>query len=600
MTPVISTRPRPTPIQRRQRGLTVIALVGLAFALGFLAGRLSPDAPLAPVAAPPAAPPAAATTAAAAVPPSAPPLVAAHYFGRQWPKNFIAGFRRADVAEDFAALRAEGFNTVVLLVAWGDFQPGYAPCCTWDERAFERLRFLLDRAQDAGLGVVVRLGYGWYFHPGGGDPLHRVHRLMNEAPVRQAFFAFSKRIAAVAAAHPATRLTLLSWEDLWLRRIEPGARGDYREFLASLADDDPLRSELPADGSLPTAEGAHAAVFHRYWDWLLTDRLFPGVRQHIQALTLEARIDRDPLPVTAADGSRSYRWIGHEASYSPHGAAAMSLYWAPFWGAENRGETLSAARAAELFTTLLAEASAGSGGSPLFVDQFNVIDNTLGHAHNASLAAQALPDFMTRAGCALHRAKALGYGYWSVYDYAESPLYNPTFGYGLDGWQLDTGDRTPASTRLHTLDSGDQQLRLVSGDRLSQTIPATRGRLPQQDSGFDNQVCLHAVTDTGAVIHLSAGGEAVTLHLPAGHRGEACTAIAPTPDAHGLELTLSLDQGRATFNAIALFDHVQTGGVHDRHGQALPLREPLLALNRRFAAGDFAACQGPGSAVLPQ
>lgn len=595
MTPVISTRPRRTPIQRGLRGLAVVVLVGLAFALGFLAGRLSPGALLAPVAALPAA-----TTAAAPVSPSVPPLVAAHYFGRQWPKNFIAGFRRADVAEDFAALRAEGFNTVVLLVAWGDFQPGYAPCCTWDERAFERLRFLLDRAQDAGLGVVVRLGYGWYFHPDGGDPLHRIHRLMNEAPVRQAFFAFSKRIAAVAADHPATRLTLLSWEDLWLRRIEPSARGDYREFLASLADDDPLRSELPADGSLPTAEGAHAAVFHRYWDWLLTDRIFPGVRQHIQALTLEARIDRDPLLVTAADGSQGYRWIGHEASYRSRRAAAMSLYWAPFWGAENRGETLSAERAAELFTTLLAEAVAGSGGSPLFVDQFNVIDNTLGHAHNATLATEALPDFMTRAGCALHRAKALGYGYWSVYDYAESPLYNPTFGYGLDGWRLATGDRTPVSTRLHPLDSGDQQLRLISGDRLSQTIPTTRGRLPRHDSGLDNQVCIHAETDTGADIRLSAGGDAVTLRLPAGHCGEACTAIAPTPDARGLELTLTLDQGRASLNAIALFDHVQTGGIHDRHRQALPLREPLLALNRRFAVGDFAACQDAGSAVPPQ
>ena len=32
-----------------------------------------------------------------------PSLIAAHYFGRQWPKNVINGFRREHVAADFAA-----------------------------------------------------------------------------------------------------------------------------------------------------------------------------------------------------------------------------------------------------------------------------------------------------------------------------------------------------------------------------------------------------------------------------------------------------------------------------------------------------------------
>ena len=39
---------------------------------------------------------------------------AAHWFGRQWPKNYLSGFRREHVAEDFRALAQDGFDTVLL------------------------------------------------------------------------------------------------------------------------------------------------------------------------------------------------------------------------------------------------------------------------------------------------------------------------------------------------------------------------------------------------------------------------------------------------------------------------------------------------------
>ena len=88
--------------------------------------------------------------------------------GDNWPKNFINVFRREDVASDYAKLRADGFNAVVRLVSWGDFQPVFDRCCRYDERAFERLGFLIDQARAAGLDVVLRIGYGWTFQPDAG------------------------------------------------------------------------------------------------------------------------------------------------------------------------------------------------------------------------------------------------------------------------------------------------------------------------------------------------------------------------------------------------------------------------------------------------
>src|SRR6478736_8102747 len=96
---------------------------------------------------------------------TAPPLVGVHYFGTAWPMNFIGGFRRASVPGDFRRIAGDGFNSVVLLVSWGDFQPVTSPCCQYDERAWERLHFLLEQARLAKLQVVLRVGCACTFHP---------------------------------------------------------------------------------------------------------------------------------------------------------------------------------------------------------------------------------------------------------------------------------------------------------------------------------------------------------------------------------------------------------------------------------------------------
>ena len=217
----------------------------------------------------PATAPAASAPAPAAIV-GQPPLqgrVATHYFGRQWPKNFIAGFRREHVAEDFARLRADGFDSVVLLVSWGDFQPGMLPCCTWDERAFERLHFLLDRADEAGLKVMLRLGYAWFFHPDAGDVGDRQHRLMNDPEVRASYHRFLERLSGELADQPHVVLGFMSWEDQWLRKIEETARPDYLEYLATLPAD-------PARGTGLPDPVRDAALFHGFWDWLVIEKLY--------------------------------------------------------------------------------------------------------------------------------------------------------------------------------------------------------------------------------------------------------------------------------------------------------------------------------------
>jgi len=517
----------------------------------------------------------------------APPIAGATYHGRNWPKNFINAFRREYVAGDFARLRAEGFNAVVLLVSWGDFQPVFEPCCRYDERAFERLVFLIEQARAAGLDVVLRIGYGWTFHPDAGDVGARVQRLLNDAQARNAFFAYAARVGAIAREHPNVRLILLSWEDMWLHRIDASGLPDFERYLASRAD--PATGSAAADPPIPTADGADAALFNGYWDWLLMQEIFKPTLQRLPELTFEARIDREPLWHVDAGGDKSVTWIGHESTYRPPGADVISLYWAPFWGARNQGEKLDAGQALQLFGSLLSEVHQHSAGLPMFIDQLNVIDNTLGFEHNATLQPSALPAFMDGALCTMRNAGVFGYAYWTTEDYAESPLYNPEFSYGLEGWTLATGDGKPPAQHLLAKASGDFDLRLGPGDRLQQTIPSRRGRLPGADPRFPAQVCVSTRSGGPATLEVTAGGGSIRIGVPAERPGRLCAPLATHPLDDSLKLDIHAVGGSVDLTGVMLFDHIQEGGMRRFDGGDGVLMPALRELNERFVDEKQAA-----------
>jgi hypothetical protein len=523
--------------------------------------------------------------------PDAPPelrgRVAAHWFGGQWPKNWLAGFRRADVAGDFATLKADGFDTVVLLVAWGDFQPVAAPCCTWDERAFERLRFVLERADAAGLKVMLRIGYGWSFHPEAGDVGERQQAVLNRDDVRAAYHAFVRRIGAEVAGRDEVVLAFMSWEDQWLRRVDPSAQALFDEYAATLPADAPRPAGLPD----PTAD---ARTFHGYWDWLVREKFYRPAVGTLPNLSYEARIDREPVWSTGADGERVVaEWLPHEGMYDLPGAPLLTIYWAPFWGALNRGEQLTAARSLELLTALLREAR-GRGGKPLFVDQFNVVDNTPGHEHNAVLAPAEIPAFLHRAACVLRAEGVAALGIWTARDYAESPLYNPAFGYGLDGWTLRDGDAAAPASALEALAGGDFRVRLVPGRTLAQRVPARHGRLPRAGDALDDRTCVEADVRAPGVLQVRAGGAAATLSFAVAGRHRRCAAIVPAPGDDGLDVALTPESGDLAVRSVQVFDHVQYGGLRTLDGDEGPLLEPM----RRLAA-DFRAEPLPARCAVP-
>jgi hypothetical protein len=529
----------------------------------------------------------------AAPPPSSPAnavegRVAAHWFGRQWPKNFLSGFRREHVDEDFRQLAADGFDTVVLLVSWGDFQPVPEPCCRYDERAFERLRFLLDRAQAHDLKVMLRLGYAWSFHPEAGDSGERQQLLMNRPGHREAYRQFLARVSDEIAGHPGVVMAFMSWEDQWLRRLDETARADYAEYLTTLPPPTPAADTLPD----PITD---AARFHGFWDWLVVEKLYAPALDQFPNLSYEVRVDREPRYEDGPDGQPALvEWLAHDGMFRLPEGQPVTVYWAPFWGALNQGEQLPADKSLSLLAVMLEEARSKSGGRRLFIDQFNFVDNTPGHGHNAVLKPDEIPAFLHRSVCVMKQNGVAGYGLWTARDYAENPLHNPAFGYGLEAWTLERTAGAPDAA-LESLPSGDFQLRLAAGDRLSQHVPPRHGRMPVAGDALADRVCVEAEVRAPGRLSASAGGEAVWLDFDGEGRQRRCADIAPAPDAQGLAFSLQLQDGELALRDVQLFDHVQYGGLYDLDGKPGPLLDPVRRMNRDFRA-DPAPARCTGSA----
>lgn len=499
---------------------------------------------------------------------------AAHWFGGEWAINFWNTNLEARAEADFAAIRDDGFNTVVLLVPW----PAFAPdprSGELDMPRVERLRGLIRLAGRMGVQVILRVPYSY-------DGLDqergwRNYRVWVEDEVYQGWLDFLESIWREVGSEPNLLFGFFSWEDLWritrVLELGPGEKlraaraSGYTDWLRerfTLAEvSGRYRRDFEEWGEVEVPDSREPALelFLEFVSEEWIERFFIPAQQRFPKLSMEIRIDAEAI----YDGDEQVGWYFYESSWDLPGVNWVTVYWAPSMGGENEGELLSPETAAERLEWWLERISDRAGPRQIFIGQFLVEDFTPGYEKNGRIPRDQVPEFLSLAEGVLGRLAA-GYGLWTWTDYGHNMIANPEFYVGLEGWEYGGGVR-----------AGDEGVHLARGAWMSYPIPLDEFDVPGGYVSLELCVSGRALAGDGARVRFHdshAGADLGGIEFFA-EEGERCVNF-DAKDFVRVELR-ALDD--VLIRRVGSVDFIQESGMRDLEGNLKPVGEAYIDLN---------------------
>ncbi len=485
--------------------------------------------------------------------------------------NFWNTFERGRVRHDFEQIRADGFNTIILIVPWAHFQPDTQPI-RYDQAVLDRLAYLLESARATDLRIMLRLGYLWENAPVDCTTYRRYQQLFTEPHMLPAWQDYLATLESVVGLDTDDCNFFLSWEDTYwpvLRHPENQQQEGRINFANTIGFTDYLKkrfslallrkiyeidTESYAQVPAPTPRDKLFAEFILFFDreyiepWLLASK---NVLAH--DIWYEHRIDPD---VFYGDGWQNS--VEH-SSYKT-GISCDVIYYHPKIGVSG-AKPLNAAQAIKhVHRVLNGFRPFNIHKKPIFLDQFNFKINNPKHPSFARLADEHIPEFL--AGLVpVFKNNLIGYGVWGYRDWRDDKVFNGAFELGLQGWE---GEQVV----LHQHSEGNS-VTLVRGSRLSQTnlptmpylyiecLPLPGEALITVCNNLQTQEWTIPAHTSALIIDLTQGEGRNPLHI-------GCLS------------------GTVHINKVAYYSHIYTNGMRDIDGKASPTLNAIVDFNRKL------------------
>lgn len=495
-------------------------------------------------------------------------LKSATYYSDDWVVNFW-NCESDNMDQELAKISADGFNSIILCVPWREFQPGGGNLNSY---CVEKLDRVMNTAASHGLSVMLRVGYTWDYYPEGESGRTRVDSMPYTRSERVSWYTYLSKLYAVASQHENFAGGFMTWEDFWTFTYTAPSFGNnstglyraresgYSAYALSHYSLDELRALYKnpalAKESLyfpPKANPAMKVFYEWYDDYLMG--LLVDSRNYFPGLSMEVRVDGD---MVYDEGGTAYL-KGHEGTFSAADGTYTSLMFSPATNHES-GQVLSAAEAKDGLNRILA--SVRQAGGPVYVDQLNFTDNTLGYEGNASISESEKPAFLMSIPGVL-RQYTNGYGIWTYRDYGNNKLFNAQFLLDQRGWTFGPG---ASITKF----SGSKQALLDKDAFISQSLRPSNGA----QNGPDTTVTLDVYSQAGADVDIILDNKRIqSFHV------EGKQTLNTTFSGQGAYLTLRVRNGRAYLDNVKAYNFVTRGEIYDEFGNDSACLGALRQLN---------------------
>jgi|GEM_PF-1110405 len=504
-----------------------------------------------------------------------------HYFSSAWPKTFWQNFEKKDVREELQQIKADDFNTIVLTVPWRGFEKDFnAEQTTSIQAMYERLDFLLDEITELNLKFMLRLGYPHDFTPQvDASILQLCQGMYTSDKTRQQWLNYLQKIKKTVTPYQNKSAgMMISWEDFWCphfvfselseeERLNLAQEMGYVNWLhAGKLNLNLIKvilgsNEINAENTpIPQKSDPSYVLYSEFIDDQL-DGILQSTRTVFPKAALEVRIDKYPIQVEDKN-----IWIGHNLYLNDD--IHRATYWAPFWGAENKGELITADQAIINFDYFLNMVTNNGNNINHVIEQFNFTDNTPYFPNNANIKPDEVNDFLTKAAPLLQQ-KSTGYGLWAYRDYADNLFYNAYFEQGLAGWQHNE------QVEIAAID-GDNHVRIKANGFIEQSMQIS-DRVMWAVS-YENMNFCYQGHRAGEVI-ISVNDEQVAQLTT--KTGRECHLVPAQLFKEHLKGTIKISaQSEVVLDEIKLFGFVQELGVYDHFGQPGPYLEGIRQLNK--------------------